>query len=250
MRYINNTNLCHIGRILFIYLGGVINIRSISNCTSRLRLEIADQELTASDKMILALQSKGVIRFGNDIHIIFNHQAPFLQTKLMAIHFAFKDKISQNIIFLTQNNILKFEQNNQTLTISISKDILLEQKYLKILKDLGCNVEKKINTLIISVPETYKSEYLKYCIKYWELIQSYVITDYIDVNNIKKVVYHKSLYRIVLKEFVSFPSEVWKHYGIQNIYCDPKECEIQFSHHSKELLTLLREHINMEVTKI
>ncbi|MGL4393782.1 MAG: PTS transporter subunit EIIB [Brevinema sp.] len=245
-----NTNFCSIGKILFIYLGGAVNIRSISNCISRLRLEVAEQELTAPDKMILSLKNRGIIRFGNNIHIIFNHKAPFLQKKLRKLHKVFKDKISQNIIFLTQNQISKFEQDGNLVTVHASKEIKTEAKFILALETLGCKVDKKGMNFSIIVPEDYSIESLGYACHYWELVQSYAILDVIDVHNIKKVASQKSIYRIVLKEFVDLDSAIWHHYGLPDVYCNEKDCEIQFTHHSKELMALLQAHIDMETMKI
>ncbi|MGL4561082.1 MAG: PTS transporter subunit EIIB [Brevinema sp.] len=249
MNSIDNIKLIDIAKILFIYLGGVYNIKSISHCSSRLRLEVNDQELVATDNLILSLQNRGVSRIENNIQIIWNNHVAILHEALKEIHDVFKDKISQNIILLTNNHIETYFQTKNIITLELSTEIKLDQKFLDHLSRLNCIVQKKFNILCIAVPDEYNIEQLTKTLNYWDLIQSYAIVDIVDVHNIKRIVYQKSLYRIILKNFEAVAIDVWKPFGLPEVYNDTKESEIQFTYHSKQLISLIKAHISLETNK-
>lgn len=246
MLNLNIPRFHQLSEILFIYLGGSKNIKNVTNCTSRLRIELLNQSMAAEDSLFLDLKSKGISRLADSIQVIFNTESIILRKNINNILRAFEDKISQHIVSICQNNIENISIKQNQLIITISKDIKLNHELADFLNENNVLTSKNSRSIIFTFSSDYNIDQLENVLIWWDLIQSYTILRVIDIHNIKKIIYQKSLYRIVLKIFIDISEDSFIDCGLPKIYSNKDDNEIQFHLNSKHLFTLLQGHLNLK----
>lgn len=118
-----NTQFLSTIQDLIIFLGGEKNILKIDNCLSRIRITLNNTNICADDQLFLNLHASGIVRTGQEIHLIFGPQSKLIKQNLEIFKEILED---HDIILLLQtlqgsdniknieiiNNILAFQLHN------------------------------------------------------------------------------------------------------------------------------------------
>lgn len=120
---------------LMIFLGGEKNILKIDNCLSRIRITLSNTNICADDQLFLNLNASGIVRTGQEIHLIFGPQSKLIKQNLEIFKEILED---HDIILLLEilqgpdniknikiiNNMLAFQlHNNENITIPYSNNL-------------------------------------------------------------------------------------------------------------------------------
>ncbi|MEG0122735.1 PTS transporter subunit EIIB, partial [Enterococcus sp.] len=67
---------------IVVGLGGAKNIKTIDNCYTRLRLKLTDPAIVNEEYLKEVTQAKGVIRNGENVHVVYGLTVPKIREKL------------------------------------------------------------------------------------------------------------------------------------------------------------------------
>lgn len=70
---------------LLVYLGGFENLKSITSCITKLRLVVNDIDVINYDKITQELKPSGIIKRGNNVHLVFGGEADIYRSELTDI---------------------------------------------------------------------------------------------------------------------------------------------------------------------
>lgn len=211
---------------LMLFLGGEKNILKIDNCLSRIRITLSNINICADDQLFLNLNASGIVRSGQEIHLIFGPQSALIKQNLEIFKEILED---HGIILLLQvlqgpDNIKNIEIINNMLAFQLHNTENIITPYSNNLFTLKT---QENNTIVISwndhhIPAQNIFERLLSAINFWDFIIAQKIYTILDKEKIVSIQNNSSEVLIEIQNFEIIPLDHLKNIGL-SIKTHPEE---------------------------
>lgn len=225
---------------LFYYLGGIKNITLVDSCLSRLRINITNSHMTRSDEEFLQLKAKGVIRTEHSIHLLFGKQSLIIQQILQCIINTINDNFSLDLLLLCggRSHIKQLSFQNNCIMISLDNSFQYSQKQSELFsQEYGIPIHYTDSNLTLTTPDSTIIS-LENMIQLWDILQSQIILDLLDPQNIKEIQYSNSYFKIWLHDLSLISDSLLQDLEISKICKNTEEqtLELCISDHLAHIL--------------
>ncbi|MDK2818708.1 MAG: PTS transporter subunit EIIB [Spirochaetota bacterium] len=226
---------------------GYYNITKISNCMSRIRIEVVNPSLLACDKSFLLLNTQGIIREDNFIHLIYGKISSQLAFQLNLLYKALNNTFTLELINLLQGskNIQKLTHTDKQITIFINDSIEINQQLLQDLSHThNIIIQQKNNSILLLVDQNMQEIFtiIQYTLLFWDTIQSLFIINTLKISNITNITRTNYTLKIDTAVPIAINTTIWGYYGLETSPNSVSENEIYIHNISNELFESLLEY--------
>ena len=226
---------------------GYQNIVTISNCMTRVRINIKDPSLLANNEFFLKLNAQGIIREDNFIHLIYGKLSAQLAFQLKLVY-----KSLNNIFILGLLNSLQGAKNiksltytNNQITILVNSITKIDPKFLQKISQIhNVPIQQIDNSIILSTGNTTQEIFtqIQCALLFWDTIQSIFIVNFLKVSNIIEISRTNYTLKISTQTPIEINSTIWGHYGLEILPNSVSENEMFIQNISDELFDSLSEY--------
>ena len=226
---------------------GYNNLVTISNCMTRIRINVKDPSLLADSEFFLKLNAQGIIREDDFIHLIYGKLSPQIASQLKLVYNSLNNVFIIKLLNSLQGakNIKSFTHTDKQITLLINSTIEINPQLLQKVSQIHDIPIQLINNSITLVTGDTTQEIftqIQYALLFWDTIQSIFIINSLKLSNIIDITRTNYTLKIDTSIPVELDTVVWNSYGLDVLPNSVSENEIFIQNISDELFDSLSEY--------
>ena len=226
---------------------GYQNLVNISNCMTRIRINIKDPSLLADNEFFLKLNAQGIIREDDFIHLIYGKLSPQIASQLKLVYNSLNNTYIIELLNSLQSakNIKSLTHTDKQITLLVNSTTKIDPKILqKVSKTHNIPIQLTNNSLSLTTGETTQEIFtqIQYALLFWDTIQSIFIVNSLKLSNIIDITRTNYTLKIDTSIPVELDTVVWNSYGLDILPNSVSENEIFIQNISDELFDSLSEY--------
>ena len=226
---------------------GYQNIVTISNCMTRIRINIKDPSLLADNEFFLKLNAQGIIREDNFIHLIYGKLSPQIASQLKLIYNSLNNIFILELLNCLQGakNIKSLTHTDNQITILVNSIIAIDIQLLKkTSQTYSTPIQQTNNTISLSTGDITQEIFtqIQYTLLFWDTIQSIFIINSLKLSNIIEISRTNYTLKISTQTPIEANATIWGHYGLDVLPNSVSENEMFIQNISDELFDSLSEY--------
>lgn len=231
---------------LFMALG-YQNIVTISNCMTRIRINIKDPSLLADNEFFLKLNAQGIIREDNFIHLIYGKLSPQIASQLKLVYNSLNDIFILELLNSLQGakNIKSLTHTDKQIIILVNSTIKIDPKILqKVSQTHNVPIQQTNNTITLTTGDLTQDIFtqIQCNLLFWDTIQSIFIINSLKISNIIDITRTNYTLKISTTVPIEANTTIWGHYGLEVSPNSLSDNEIFIQNISDELFDSLSEY--------